>query len=98
MNRLIQLENKFAAIRNSIANYEKKRALLRGLTPDFRVIAQVIRAMSKDTTEASGIFITNEMSLQDKNGTGDDSSLKKPWKFQLQTLKLPRISQQRKRK
>ena len=48
------------------------RALLRGLTPDFKLIAQVIHAMSKDTTEAVGMSITHEMSLHDNNGTGDE--------------------------
>ena len=50
----------------------KNRALLRGLTPDFKLIAQVIRAMNKDTTEAVGMLITHEMSLHDNNGTGDE--------------------------
>ena len=46
-NRIKTLTNELLAIGHRVSDIEKKRALLRGLSPNFSVIAQVIRATGK---------------------------------------------------
>ena len=67
VNRLIEVENRLAAIGKPVEKEEKKRALLRGLTDDFSVPAQVIRAMAKTRSEAIGMLVTHEVTLKNCN-------------------------------
>lgn len=61
VNRLTQLENKLSGVGHAVSAEEKTRALLRGLTPNFKVPAQVIRALGHDRNVAVGMLVTHEM-------------------------------------
>lgn len=66
-NRIESIVNELAAVGHIIREMEKKRAILRGLTTDFAVAAQVIRTGTKKYSEAVADLVIFECTLQEKN-------------------------------
>lgn len=63
-NRIDDIVNQLAAIGHSTSDQEKRRALLRGLSRDFLVPAQVIRCSGKTFTEAVSDLVVFECTME----------------------------------
>lgn len=59
-NRLVEVENELAMIRNSFTETEKRRALPRGLRKEFPVTARVIRASDMKFSNAISELVIEE--------------------------------------
>ena len=73
VNRPTALENRLIATGQSLSRDERRRALLRGLLPEFDTIADLIREMDKGRATAIRMLITREVSLRRKSDPKDSA-------------------------
>ena len=77
INRLTDVENKLAGIGKQLDRDQKRRALLRGFSDEYKSIADMIGELEKDRSSPIGMLVTKEINLNRKHGTseGDSSAL-----------------------
>lgn len=63
LNRLTDVENKLASIGKPVDSDQKRRALVRGLSDEFDLIADMIRKLAKDSSSAIGMLVTKDIGL-----------------------------------
>ena len=73
INRMTELENKLSSVGHTLTDADKKRAMLRGLRGEFKVIAGVIRATEKSVQDAIGLLFVQEA----ENNAINSSAVKK---------------------
>lgn len=78
VNRMTVIENKLATIGHAITSVEKKRALLRGLSEDFAITVEVIRATGKNFTEAVAHLVVHEATSDNADSDDEESSTALP--------------------
>ena len=74
INRLTTMENRLTAIGKPLLRDEQRRALLRGLLPEFANIADLIREMDKDRASAIGVLINKAFCLQQRDEVKEGNS------------------------